>query len=114
MKDLDAPRARPETMELLDAIVFDVVCPSCQATYTVTGRQILLAQDMLRCGCHTNDDRECLPLAYADLLDEQLLQNLETAWRLVEAQALNRSWGVHLRQLTPTTSQIGGAPSVTC
>ncbi len=85
-------------MNILDLVVIAVPCAPCGGTYEVTATDVLRSQDLLAEECAVgNDDRECLPLHLADLLDAAALVDLQRAWARVEALGSQRGLTPRIR-----------------
>jgi len=74
-------------MDILGAVAVNVRCHSCGNEYQVPLRQALLSHEMLHDGCPLSDERECPPLFWAQLMDEQLIRELQSIWNRLEDKA---------------------------
>lgn len=74
-------------MDILEAVAVNVRCNSCMSEYQVPLRQALLSHQMLHAGCPVSDERECPPLFWSHLLDEQLIRDFQSIWDRLEKQA---------------------------
>ena len=71
-------------MDILEAVTIELPCSSCGGRYEIFLKQIFLSQNMLHEGCPVEDQRECSPLFYADIVDRELIQELQHAWLRLE------------------------------
>ena len=85
--------------DILEAILVEVPCPACGGRYKVSLAPIVLSQQMLHIGCNARGESECPPLAYADLVDEEVIEDLRRAWRRLEERAARVGGKVSLRVL---------------
>ncbi|HEY8741770.1 MAG TPA: hypothetical protein VIU62_01630 [Chloroflexota bacterium] len=72
-------------MQILDAVAVELSCNVCGGHFAVTLRQIRLAQAIVHEGCFApQGEAECMPAAFAGLLDHQVLDALEETWQSLE------------------------------
>lgn len=75
-------------MDILDAVAVVMPCNACSGEYEVSPlRQALLSHKMLHDGCPVSDERECPPLYWSHILDEQLARELQSIWSRLEDKA---------------------------
>lgn len=74
-------------MDIVDVVVVAMPCSACSGEYEVTLRQALLSHEMLHDGCPVSDERECPPLDWSRVVDEQLARELENVWDRLEDKA---------------------------
>lgn len=87
-------------MDILEAITIELGCAACGGQYEISLKQVLLSQNMLHEGCPVEDQRECPPLFYADLVDRELIQELQHVWLRLEEKthAAGRKLSLHGNQ----------------
>jgi hypothetical protein len=76
-------------MDILDAVAVSIRCGACSGEYQVPLKQVLLSHQMLHDGCPVSDERECPPLHWSRLVDEQLVREFQNVWSRVEERARN-------------------------
>jgi hypothetical protein len=82
-------------LDLLRRVAVRVPCTACGRYYSVTLRQVLLAQQLAHEGCPARHEPECPPVIYSRLANEGALHDFdESWWRLVEGV---RAAGFELR-----------------
>jgi len=87
-------------VDILTAIAIELPCNVCGRRYEVTLAQVLLSKDtLLHEGCQVRRESECPPLAYATLLERELIENLEATWQRLEQGARAVGGNLRLRQL---------------
>ena len=72
---------------ILEVVSIEIPCSACGGRYEVTLKQVALSQEMLHEGCPVHVETECPPLAYADLVDPELVQELQRVWVRLEEKA---------------------------
>jgi hypothetical protein len=85
-------------MNILDSLVLEVSCPSCQQRYEVSIANVLEAQEMLNEGRACRSETECPPLYLGALLDQDDVRELQEAYMRLAAQAENRGASLHLKK----------------
>ncbi len=75
-----AAPTEPIALDLLQHVAVLVPCAACGHRYTVSLRDVLLSQDMMRDGCPVCHETECLPLTHAALADESALRAFDQSW----------------------------------
>jgi len=78
-------------MDILDKVAIEIPCAACGGRYELSLKQVMLSQEMIHEGCPVQDDRECPPLAYSDLVDEETLRELQRVWARLEEKAKGAS-----------------------
>lgn len=71
-------------MDILEAVSVTMPCGACSSEYELTLRQLVLSQQMLHEGCPVSDERECPPLYWSQIVDEQLARELQSIWKRLE------------------------------
>ena len=71
-------------MDILEIVAIEIPCSACGGRYEVTLKQILLSQEMLHEGCPVQVETECPPLAQSGLVDQELIQELQSIWGRLE------------------------------
>ena len=71
-------------MDILDFVAIEIPCVACGGRYEVTLKQIALSQKMLHEGCPIRVETECPPLAQSGLVDQELVQELQSVWGRLE------------------------------
>lgn len=71
-------------MDILEAVAVSMPCNACSNQYELTLRQIVLSQEMLHEGCPVTDERECPPLSWSHVVDEDLARELQSIWSRLE------------------------------
>jgi len=71
-------------MDILDFVATEIPCVACGRRYEVALKQIALSQKMLHEGCPIRVETECPPLAQSGLLDQELVQELQSVWERLE------------------------------
>lgn len=74
-------------MDILEAVAVTMPCASCSGHYEITLKQALLSHQMLHEGCPVSDERECPPLYFSHVADEQLARELQNLWGRLEDRA---------------------------
>ena len=74
-------------MDILDAVAVSIRCNACSDEYQVPLKQILLSHQMLHEDCPVSDERECPPLHWSQLVDEQLVREFQNIWSRLEEGA---------------------------
>ena len=74
-------------MNILEEVGVNLRCGACSGEYQVTLNQALLSHEMLHDGCPVSDERECPPLYWSGLVDEQLVHEFQTVWARLERSA---------------------------
>jgi hypothetical protein len=91
-------------MDILEAIAVNLRCNSCTGEYQVSLKQALLSHEMLHAGCPVSDERECPPLFWSHLIDEQLIREFQSTWSRLEEKA--RKAGGELVWLAKTEASV--------
>ena len=76
-----------DAMDSVKAVAIQLPCGACGSQYELGLNQVLLSQKMLHEGCPVQVPSECPPLAYADLVRPELIENLRRAWSDLEESA---------------------------
>lgn len=84
-------------MDILEKLTIEIPCSACGGRYEVTLKQVQLSQEMLHEGCPVQIVDECPPLAYSGLVDREIIQELQTVWNRLEAEARGAGGEVKLR-----------------
>ena len=71
-------------MDILEIVAIEIPCSACGGRYEVTLKQIALSQQMLHEGCPIRVETECPPLAQSGLVDQELIQELQSVWGRLE------------------------------
>jgi hypothetical protein len=79
-------------MNILEEVAVSMHCSACSGEYQVPLKQVLLSHEMLHDGCPVSDERECPPLPWSRLVDEQLVREFENIWTRLGERA-RRSGG---------------------
>lgn len=74
-------------MDILDVVAVRMPCGSCSLQYEVTLKQVVLSHQMLHDGCPVSDERECPPLYWSHVVDEDLARELQGIWSRLEDRA---------------------------
>jgi len=74
-------------MDILDEVAVSIHCSACSGEYQVPLKQVLLSHQMLHEGCPVSDERECPPLPWSHLVDEQLVREFQNIWSQLERRA---------------------------
>lgn len=74
-------------MNILEEVGVNIHCGACSGEYQVTLNQALLSHQMLHEGCPVSDERECPPLHWSRLVDEQLVHEFQNLWARLEHSA---------------------------
>ena len=89
---------RAESVDILEILAIDIPCSaSGGGRYEVTLKQVALSQEMLYEGCPVQVENERPPLAYSGLVDQELVQELQSVWMRLEEKA--RAAGGELKLL---------------
>lgn len=67
-------------MDILTAIAVELPCNVCGGRYRITLRQVLQSKEALHDGCLARSETEYPPLAYAGLLDRELIEEFLRTW----------------------------------
>jgi hypothetical protein len=84
-------------MDILEILAIDIPCSACGGRYEVTLKQVALSQEMLHEGCPVQVENECPPLAYSGLVDQELVQELQSVWIRLEEKARGAGGELKLR-----------------
>ena len=71
-------------MDILEFVAIEIPCVACGGRYEVTLKQVALSQKMLHEGCPIRVETECPPLAQSGLVDQELIQELQSIWGRLE------------------------------
>ena len=71
-------------MDILEAVAIAMPCNACSNQYELTLRQVVLSHQMLHEGCPVTDQRECPPLFWSHVVDEELARELQSIWSRLE------------------------------
>lgn len=71
-------------MDILEAVTVTMPCSACSNQYELTLKQVVLSHQMLHEGCPVTDERECPPLFWSHLVDEELARDLQSIWSRLE------------------------------
>ena len=71
-------------MDILEFVAIEIPCVACGGRYEVTLKQITLSQKMLHDGCPIRVETECPPLAQSGLVDQEIIQELQSIWGRLE------------------------------
>ena len=74
-------------MDILEAVAVAIRCNACSGEYQVPLKQVLLSHQMLHDGCLVSDERECPPLHWSHIVDEQLVCEFQNIWSRLEEGA---------------------------
>lgn len=85
-------------MDILEIVAIEIPCSACGGRYEVTLKQIALSQEMLHEGCPIQVEDECPALAYSDLVDQELVQELQRVWVRLEEKARGAGGELKLRR----------------
>ena len=77
--------------DILEIVAIEIPCSACGGRYEVTLKQVALSQQMLHEGCPVQVVDECPPLAYAGMVDQELVQELQKVWLRLEEKARGAS-----------------------
>ena len=69
-----------DAMDIVKAVAIQLRCKACGSQYELGLNQVLLSQKMLHEGCPVQIPNECPPLAYANLVKPEQIENLRRAW----------------------------------
>jgi hypothetical protein len=83
--------------DILEVVSIEIPCSACGGRYEVTLKQVALSQKMLHGGCPVRVETECPPLAYSGLVDQELVQELQSVWARLEEKAHEAGGEVKLR-----------------
>ena len=78
-------------MDILEFVTIEIPCVACGGRYEVTLKQVALSQKMLHEGCPIRVETECPPLAQSRLMDQKLIQELQSIWGRLEEKARGAS-----------------------
>ena len=84
-------------MEILEKVAIEIPCAACGGRYQLSLKQVMLSQEMMHEGCPVHVDRDCPPLVYSDLVDEETLKELQRVWARLEEKARGVSGKITLR-----------------
>jgi hypothetical protein len=84
-------------MDILGFVAIEIPCVACGGRYEVTLKQIALSQKMLHEGCPIHVETECPPLAQSGLVDQELVQELQSVWGRLEEEARGTGGVLKLR-----------------
>lgn len=84
-------------MDILEAVAIEIPCSACGGRYEVILKQVALSQEMMHEGCPIQVESECLPLAYSGLVDQEVVQELQTVWARLEEKARGAGGEIRLR-----------------
>jgi hypothetical protein len=84
-------------MDILEILAIDIPCNACGERYEVTLKQVALSQEMLQEGCPVQVENECPPFAYSGLVDQELVQELQSVWVRLEEKARGAGGELKLR-----------------
>ena len=87
-------------MDILELVSIEIPCSACGGRYEVTLKQVALSQEMLHEGCPVRLETECPPLAYSGLVGQELVQELQSVWTLLEENARGAGGELKLRGQT--------------
>jgi len=84
-------------MDILEAVAVAIRCSACSGEYEVPLKQVLLSHQMLHDGCPVSDERECPPLPWSHLADEQLVRDFQNIWSRLEERVSKAGGELTLR-----------------
>jgi len=85
-------------MDILEFVAIEIPCVACGGRYEVTLKQVALSQKMLHEGCPIRVETECPPLAHSGLVDQELVQELQSVWGRLEEKARGTGGELKLRR----------------
>lgn len=68
-------------MDILEAVTVMMPCCACSNQYELTLKQVVLSHQMLHEGCPVTDERECPPLFWSHVVDEELARDSRNGGR---------------------------------
>lgn len=74
-------------MNILDEVGGPIPRSANFGECVVTLKQALLSHQMLHDGCPVSDERECPPIYWSRVIDEQLINELQSTWKRLEQAA---------------------------
>jgi hypothetical protein len=85
-------------MDILEFVAIEIPCVACGGRYEVTLKQVALSQKMLHEGCPIRVETECPPLAQSGLVDQELIQELQSIWGRLEEKVRGTGGELKLRR----------------
>jgi hypothetical protein len=85
-------------MDILEFVAIETPCVACGGRYEVTLKQVALSQKMLHEGCPIRVETECPPLAQSGLVDQELIQELQSIWGRLEEKVRGTGGELKLRR----------------
>jgi hypothetical protein len=85
-------------MDILEFVAIEIPCVACGGRYEVTLKQVALSQKMLHEGCPIRVETECPPLAQSGLVDQELIQELQSFWGRLEEKVRGTGGELKLRR----------------
>lgn len=97
-------------MDILDAVAVTLPCSSCLGQYEVTLKQVVLSHQMLHEGCPVSDERECPPLSWSHIADEELAHEFQSIWSRLEDRVHKAGGELKLlaREEACASNELGG------
>jgi hypothetical protein len=84
-------------MDILEFVAIEIPCVACGGRYEVTLKQVALSQKMLHEGCPIRVETECPPLSQSGLVDQELVQELQSVWGRLEEKVRGTDGELKLR-----------------